>query len=260
MSPARIWSDEELSAFLDAALPEPEAEALRLALTEDESLQERLLALEAVDAGLKAAFAAPMEEPVPARFSRLIEADQALSSSGGSVVDLASRRRPLSGAPQRFHLPLAAGIALVIGAFGGAQFGRGGDHAIAQLEATVITPANPLHRVLDTSPSATLVSLGGADAAKPVLSFRDSAGRLCREFEVASDTAVSLGVACRVGAGPEADWRLEILLPAADRPAGETGYVQASGYEAAALDAVLTRLGAGEPLDAAAEQAALSAQ
>lgn len=148
----------------------------------------------------------------------------------------------------------AAGVALAIGALAGAQVSNAARaKPAAGLEAAVIAPGHPLFAVLEARASAALVKLSATDVVRPVLTFKDAQGRVCRTFEVAARSAMAIGVACR---GAQA-WRLELLLPAADRPSDGEPYVEATGYDTTAMDAVMARLGAGAPLSASEEQAAL---
>jgi len=261
----KAWSDEEVSAYLDGALEPALAEAFATALASDPALQGRLEAIRQADSAARMAFDAPMNEAIPDRFLALFEdeAKAPVSPAAAEVVDLASRRAQAQPQPQPrprgfdYRLPLAAGIALAFGWVGGMTLtpGRSDDHAIIRADAATIDPDNPLFRALEQTPSAQAVTLAEGDAFTPVLSFQATDGRFCREFEVASDEAMAVGVACR----EDATWRVEVLLAAEPAPSGQDGYVQASGYNAAALDAVVSDLGAGDPLGAEAEAQAMAA-
>jgi hypothetical protein len=245
------WSDEDLSAFLDGALDETTMLHIAEAIEADPELAARLADFAAADAAAKAAFNAPLSEPLPERFRIALE-----RPPSAEIVDMAARRRPAPGAVDRWRLPVAAALALALGGLGGAVIAqRPSQHAFAQIDATIVTPANPLHRILSSAPSDEVLTLARGDQIKPVLTFVAADGRVCREFEMASERAMSVGVACR----ETQDWRLEILVAAADRPAKTDGYQQASGYDERAISSVLERLGAGEALDPSAEKAALSA-
>mgnify|MGYP001810487300 CR=1 FL=1 len=271
MTEPRRWTDEHLSAFIDGALEPHDADALMDELSRDDALAARLADLTEANAAISGAFDAPLHEPAPERLRALVEAyapPPASSTPAAEVVDLAARRAAASaavgekragsaaaGPAPAWRMPIAAGLALAVGAVIGAQVaGFGGERRLVQLEAALIERGDPLHRALSSTPSAQSMQLAGGAQVRPVLSFMDGSGRLCREFEMASNASMALGVACR----NDADWRLELLVPAADRPTGATGYVQASGYNEAAVDAVLTRLKAGEPLSADAEAKALA--
>jgi hypothetical protein len=239
----RDWTDEELSAHLDGELDATTAAALEADLANDPALTDRLAALAGVDDLARAAFAAPMDAPVPDRLRAVLEAP-------APVIDLASRRRPAER-PAWLAPVLAAAAALGVGFFVGTQQTAPAlPQALLQADATVITQDNPAFALLEQTPSAQTVNTVGGGVFKPVVSFTAADGRTCREFELAADQASAVGVACR-GAD---SWRLEILLAADDRPDASAGYVQASGFNAAALDAALDQLGAGPPLDPAQER------
>ena len=80
-----------------------------------------------------------------------------------------------------------------------------------------------------------------------MLSFRDGAGRPCREFEVIGSLPEELefGIACRNASGP---WHVEIVVAAPQTEPGPQGFAPASGPAADALDAKLDALGAGPAL------------
>lgn len=254
----KAWSDEEVSAYLDGALEPDLTTAFEQSLAADPELQTRLEALRLVNDGVRGAFDAPLQEDIPDRFMALFEDAPAVDAAPTApVVDLAAQRARRGPGSFDYRLPLAAGLALALGWGGGMTFApaRVDQHAMLRADATAIEPGNPLFRLLSETPSAQSVALAGGDAFKPVLSFAAADGRFCREFELASEEAVSVGVACR----GEQEWRVEILLAADDNPTGADGYVQASGFSAAALDVVVAELGAGEPLGPEDEAAAISA-
>jgi hypothetical protein len=235
-----------MSAYLDAELGEAEAKAFEAALAKDPDLQARLETLRLVDPEVRAAFEAPALEPVPERFRAQIEA-----AAQASTVTAFPAPRPRVASSWR--LPLAAGLALAIGAGGGFLGGRlnPSAHEFLRLEAAAIEARNPLYRLLETTPSATTVKVAGADQFTPVLSFVADDGRACREFEVGAAEAMAIGVACR----GEQNWRLEILLAADDRASTSNGYAPVSGYNEAALEAAISRLGAATPLGPEEEKA-----
>jgi anti-sigma factor RsiW len=252
------WSDEELSAFLDQALEPARGSQLTAALATDAGLRERLEALRQANEAARLAFDAVLDEPVPDRFRAVIAAAASAPADAAPVIDLAARRSRRAALPMDWRIPLAASVALALGWAGGAATRGPGDvgHQLVRADATVVDAANPLFRLLNETPSATEAQFGAAgDVFKPVLSFAAADGRFCREFELASEQAVAVGVACREAQ----EWRVEILLAADDRPDATGGYVQASGFNEGALDAALDALGAADALGPE-EEAALIAQ
>lgn len=252
----KAWSDEEVSAYLDGALKPAEAEEFAASLAADAELAARLEAMRRADLATKEAFNAPLEDAIPERFRALVMDDTPAAPPAPEIVDLAAARSQRRRQTFDYRIPLAASIALAVGWLGGTTVtpNRAPDQAIALSDAAAIDPASPLSRLLTETPSAQAVTFADANGFKPVLSFVAADGRLCREFELTSPDAASVGVACRE---PQA-WRLEALLAAGAAPAVGQGYAQASGYNAAALDAVVADLGAGEPLAADAERRAIA--
>jgi hypothetical protein len=83
-----------------------------------------------------------------------------------------------------------------------------------------------------------------------VASFRTSDGAFCREFELAAEGEAVVGIAC----AEDGSWDLRFAV--ANGGAGGQDYAPAGALEA--LDAWLAGIGAGAPLSAEAERAALS--
>jgi hypothetical protein len=263
--------DERLSAYLDDALSPSERAALERELAADSGARERLESLRRADALARRAFDAPLDEPLPERFRAVLEGRTA-DPTRAEVVAL----DPVRAAQQRGRASVGAGVpsgpstrarrrwrqapvALAAGLAGVAAFALGwlaapGDAGReAAGFATTFVPGQPVFATLESTPSGARVMDG---AVRPVLTFRAADGRYCREFEMARNGAGAVGVACRSAGG----WELEALLRA-DVGASDTagGYAPASGHAAAALDAVLDRLGAGTALGADEEDRARAA-
>ena len=272
-------SDETLTAFLDGELPQDERARVAAALGSDAALAARFAQLQRADAALKQAWpadAAALPAGITAAIDRLATAHEARTAAAaqGKVVSLDARRaqaaataadapRTAPGSPraQWQRWSLAASILAVVGAgivFLSQQQPAGAQFALAPASGTTLASSHPLATTLGETASGTArewpgpVTRGGT--VYPVLSFRDGAGALCREFEVADGRAVSMGVACRRSGG----WKIEAIAPAAGRSAATEGYVPASGDVPATVGAAIDRLMQGEPLDPAAEAAALA--
>jgi hypothetical protein len=188
--------------------------------------------------------ARPVEPLPPALEARV---DAILSGTRSETV---VPFRPLRAPASAFRpVAAAAALALAVGVAGGllvsqATSGRDrGGLRIAALDEPGIAAA------LDTLPSGERLTLGEGEIAT-IASFLNADGEFCREFEfgrTGSDTVVT--VACRVGSGWEP--RLAIVAGGAD----DAGYAPASSLDT--LDAYLGAIGAGAPLSAEEEAAAL---
>lgn len=239
------WTDEDLSAFIDGALDPERHAALEAQLGADASLAARLGALVDANDAIKHAFDAPLVEPVPARFQALLAETTAPPRPTGSIMPFPIRPQP--PAAHAWRMAMAAGVALVVGAIGGGV----GAGLLAPRDGALMARLGP---ALQTTASAQTAQLGGQETLKPILTFVAADGRFCREFEYAQRGDGFVGVACMEGK----IWRLEAMLAAETRADAADGYRQATGHAAVALDAVLSALGAQEPLSAEAEKEALA--
>lgn len=246
------WTEEEIAAFMAGGLDGADAERVALALESDPAAQaaaERLAegaAPHPADAALRAAFAAPMAEPVPARLAAAVLAEP------GKVASLPRRgggARPMAWAPAA----MAAGVALALG-FGAGFSLRGpaqAPQAVAALSVGVASGA---------ALAAFQTAASGAEREGLVIaaSFRDASGRPCREFETLGPDGLpaAAGVACREGVG----WRVLAMAAVAAPVAapGDAFYAPAGGAGGDALGAMLDALGAGPALSPE-EEAALIA-
>lgn len=253
------WTDEDLSAHLDQALAPEAARALEAALREDPGLSARFAALKAANDAARAAFAEDLRAPIPDRLRRLVEDYGEAPRLGAEVVNLDQRRRPAAQRPRTldWRMAAAASIAtLAIGWAAGSAMRPGGidPHAYLRADATAIEPGNPLFALLETTPAGQSVASPDGDSFHAIASFPAANGQYCREFELASEAASAVGVACR----DETLWRMQVLLAAADRASTDQGYAPASGFNAAALEAVLGDLGGGQALGAQEEAAQIA--
>ena len=225
--------DELLMAYADGELDPERAAAVEARIAADQAARDKVHRFRETAALVRAAFARDLDEVVPPSMEAAIR--RAADTAAPSRI-LPFRPRPRVAGIARFALPLAASLALVVGLGGGWWIGQGhGDQLAAALE---------------TAPSGQAVSIADG-AISPVSSFRDRDGRWCREFQ-RSGTEAASGVACRIGQGR---WRTELQV--ANESGSPTDYAPA-GEGPSPLDATLERLGAGQPVDPAAEAQAIA--
>jgi len=198
---------------------------------------------------------------------RAIRATDLISSREASPLGLPDTRSRADAAPsrragpaRRAWWPAAIAAALVagvmighwtpIGASGGAEWaspaGGGAPQAGERLAVA-----------LGATPSGAHVLVASGRTMTPVMTFISQDGSLCRQFELASGQSRQDGLACRAGRDA---WRLVALTPAAQQatwPSSGGGYRTAAGPGDDAVSAMAGRLIRGEPMDAAAEAAAL---
>jgi len=233
MKPAEI-EDDMLMAYADGELDPNTAARVEAALEQDEALAERLGAFLSTRSALKAAF-----EPPPPVSPQLEAAVRAMAAPVPQVVALSSRR---AARPLWQPMALAASLALAVGL--GWMLGQPGPQT-----APGLALAPGAEQALSALASGETRDLPGGYRIAIVASFQDSDAALCRE--VAQDGAAGsmLAVACKAGAG----WDLRFAVATG---AGGGSYRPASAPEV--LDAWLSATGAGSPLDAEAEAAALA--
>jgi len=229
------WTEARIAALIDGSVEDP-AEAARLAeaIATDPEAAAAARRIEALNAALRKTYPLPETEPMPAAIAA------AIHGAPGKVTALPRRRRPRMAA-----LALAASLLLAVGV-GAVIWPKQDGRDIAGLVPVVAD----LHRALETLPSGQI----SAQGVQPMLSFRDGAGRICREFErLAEGGPVARAIACRTGDGR---WQVEGRVDLADAAApADDGYLPADGTDGATLDPVLDRLQAGPPLTPEAEAA-----
>lgn len=213
MSDDNMISDEMLSAFLDAELPEADMARVRDALVEDEAIAERLAELAMVDTVVATAYSRIDQKPVPGSITGLF-ADTATSAPGQSRV---------IAFPTRFKGPLAIAASLLMAVGIGSQLLQSGD-----------TPAQQLATVLEDQLSDSRHSVGDADVSLK-LSFAAADGALCRQYDFSSASVSEQRIACK----RNGEWQTVFNQPIT-APAG-TDYQTASanGALTSAIDSMM---------------------
>lgn len=227
------WSDEKLSAFLDAELPATEMEALREALARDAALADRLAALAAADAMVMRAYGRIDDEPLP-------ESVQALLTAADAREERAThsrRHRTRSLTMTWPRAAVAAGIALAVGL----GLGLGQDRGRP-------TPAwTEVAAVLEQQASGQPYSLSGDARIKPRLTYLNQQGDYCRQFVLTRNATSEEAIACR----RDGSWEPVLTI---HREKGQKAgpYRTASG--GSPLDAFVDRTLSEGPLDRAGER------
>lgn len=247
---AETFTDETLMAYADGALDATAARRVSDAARSDEDIAARIALFRGTAEALGRAAEAERAEPAPEALIARVRAtlDTAQRQTAGDVVPL--RPRPPRGERPAAIWPaaLAASLALAVGLGAGwglaPSGGTGEPPAFDGAWPAQADLSDPLSR-LGTGEEASTE----AGEITVISSFRDASGAFCREFEIAAEGRGYVSVACR-DAG---DWHLRF---AAATGSDADGYAPASSLEA--LDAYLEGIGAGGPLDPAAEAEALS--
>jgi hypothetical protein len=261
------WPDDEtLLAYADGALTAEESEKVATFLAGDEEARRFVELLQASGEMAKGAYDAALDNTkADANLAALI-LGSGEGASGGNVIALPQQRNRTPPA-QRWTLPMAAAIALIVGGVGGFEFGRRGvtPEQVAGADVAIgpVARGTALATLLDEKPSGEALSAPGASSRDlmVVASFRDAKGRICREFEILGSVSggpVTAGIACRNDGGI---WHVEgaAQLAKAPEPSAQD-FSPASGDDVAAIEGLLKAVGAKPALSKDEEDALLQQQ
>jgi surface antigen len=241
------WTDEQLMAYADGALPLPQADAIRRAAAADSMLRERIAVFAESRALLESAYAAKHDEPVPARLLALFDPEVVVAASRAAAQ---APSAPIAASPtaarRRPFVPLALAASLVLALLVGLLVQRQAD-PVDKLQLVAALNDALLVAALETSASGVpMPDVEARREAMPLATWRDADGRYCRSFEVTRmqpEPISERGSACRSGDG---QW-----LPQATAVASAAA---TDRYLPASVSATVPR----QPLDPASEQRLLS--
>ncbi|WP_099865312.1 anti-sigma factor family protein [Pararhizobium haloflavum] len=251
--------DETLMAFADGELDEATAKKVEEAINADETVAERVALFAESRALARDALEPRLDAPVPASLLAAVEAAIARAKSEDTAAREADiiafrQRKPAvppaanENRPAFSRLALAAACVAMI-ASGVVGYIAGGGTQSASPSRIALIDAPGVDEALSNVASGGEMELTAGGAFRAISSFRDETDRFCREFELAGDGSGYVAVACREAG----DWSLAFAV---DAPIAEGGYAPASSLET--LDSYLTSIGAGQPLSAEDEAAALA--
>ncbi len=239
------FSDEELMAYADGQLDETRASEIDAALATDQALADRLALFVESRAGVAAAYAPMLEEPVPDELMQSIRqmAQDSDAISKDNTVVAFQRRFPI------WQTAIAASIALAIGFGSGLFMGKTGVSDGLQIG---ILDNPEILAALSNLPSGEQRILQNGDKIVVIETFRDGGNNICREFEYQKPGAQKL-VAISCYDNNDSIWAVKMALAA---PTAGTDYAPASALPA--LDAYLDSIKATPPLALEEEQKALA--
>lgn len=250
-----VFDDETLMAFADGELDEVTAARVAKAVADDADLAARVRmfqasrakAAEAMGPLARAAVPSGLVLSVAAMIERDRRAREEAASAASNVVSFREESARRRRAPA-WLMPVAAALVLVIGGSGGYLIGSALPARVPAEFTSIEDPA--IIQALSEIPSGKTIDVPGTGRTiEPVLSFQLQDGTLCREYKLKGPDAGGLvSIACL----ERNRWRTHLLM-AATRP--EEGFVPAGSDET--IDAYLSSIQAGTPLDDAAEDAAL---
>lgn len=242
-------TDEILMAYADGELSQQEATDIAAYLDGNDEARAVVEQFRRTAERIKAAYLQSLNSTVP---GKLI--DTVMSSptrAGSNTIEMPWPRRSIRNIlPMSFAL--AASIALVIGAAGGAWMTQIAPSTIqsASIALGPVAKGTSLDNLLEKQPSGTELAFnddGTSNRLLVIATFRDAKDRICREIEVLDGAAgqqpVAAGVACRNSVA--ATWVVEgaARLTVANTNAS-AGYVPSGANEADVLQGLLNILGA----------------
>lgn len=198
------FTDEQLSAYLDGTLPENEMDAITNALAETDELAERLANMRGADTWLRQEFAALDETPVRQETLDLInQFGEAEQESTDNVVTFRKQRQ--AEAPRGWPAwgqAIAASVTLAVGVLTGMQMRNDTQPDGEMLQvAGLIEPSDPLHIVLQSTPSMQSTTFDSGITAIPTLSFAAADGTYCRELTITAASTENRSLACQTEGG-----------------------------------------------------------
>jgi hypothetical protein len=257
---------ELVNAYLDGEMDAMTQATFEERLEREPALRSLVEGMRSATAEVAAAFGQPPVQPPSEGLMAAVRAFAAAQTAEpvpglaetGTVVPFQTRQKAGS-APQvkrdPWPLPIAATIAFFVGGGGmwlAQSFLTARDPVAAvAIRDGVVTQSSPLHAALERALSGPPIT-AGTETIRPILSFAAKDGRFCREFEAFGESGSVVGVACK----GERGWRMEVLLSAAPQTRDGGQYAPASGFNAKALDDVVSQLMVGGPLNAPAEMSA----
>ncbi len=239
-------NDEVLMAYADDTLDAEARAVVEARLAEDPELRDLVERMRQSADLLAEAFDAPMKEAPP---QALIDT---ILGEDSKVVSLGRQREGRRVWREWGGLSIAASIALAVGiGIGSWTLGPGaGLQGNSYLAVGPVPQDSVLHQVLETRVSGNALTLGsGGQQMVAVLTFRDAAGRPCREVEMLpaeiTDLPAEVGIACRGDGTWTVEGAAEVAVDLVRQ--GDT-FKPVSGPDAKTVESVLDSIGAGQPL------------
>jgi negative regulator of sigma E activity len=242
-------SDEQLSAFLDAELPEAEMEAIREQLILDENIANRLAELAMVDEVVAAAYTKIDSRPLPDSIAALLAEDTQVVEDKNSVKENPKTAKIIAfplfqtfqNALQK-HMAIAASVVMVLG-FGAIQLLH---------ETNTNGNWQEVAKVLETAPSGVQISTHGVEI-KPRLTFTNKQGEYCRQFIMTHEKSTTENIACR----KQGEWKVAVSVTL-DKSQEANTYQTASG--GSLLDSAVEDMANGDFFDAQDETQVIERQ
>lgn len=238
-------SDEVLMAYADNELDESTRKDVESAMRNDPEIARRIEQHRALRKRLSSAFEPVLREQVPPHLVGLARNAPVASHAASQAKVIPLARKPVA---RRWLPPWAAVAAsLLIGILAGHFAFQARTPGLLTTQHGQLVASGLLASALTTQLASQQHE---SDPVRIGISFRSKSDEYCRTFSM--NAPAMAGLACRTTHG----WDLQVLS-GLDKPEAGTGaYREAASSMPAAVVGRVTAEIAGEPLDAAAEQAA----
>lgn len=256
-------SNEQLSAFLDGELSEPDMQHVREAIAIDISLADKLAALAEVDVIVKSAAEKATATALPKSVLMLLEQEAGSSTGDLNNADISENLSdneensnevlafPVHRKRRKWYVPVAAAASFA--AFAGLVFVQQ-DRTVAPGTSLVASQWDSVSSVLDSKLTGESVELASGLEVTPQLSFISTESTYCRQAKVVSSNEKNTLIACR---NTQSEWQLVAsILQAAD---DNTGVYQTAS-KADVLNDELNNLMSASPLNRKQEQRAIESE
>lgn len=247
------YSDQEsrISAYLDGEMDDAATAAFEADLESDPALAAALERHMSNDQLLRSAFDGPMQESTD---NALLERMGLAPQKSGAIIDFAAAAEKREAAKtakaanddsppwHRWRWPaLGTIVAALVFAFT-LQTGKAPDGEDA------------FQMALEKNGSSQMARMGGGETLTPLLTFKASDGRYCREYSRGGGKVSGTGVACRGNDG----WTNEAFAKVNTKLSDGKQIETASGSDPAALEEAYTRLDASDPIQSREEKNLIS--
>ncbi len=229
-----------LSQYLDDELSPAQVGALEQRLATEPALRREWQRFKLADEQVRALANVPGADQIPAQVSAMLQLDYQRQKKGGAKILTFPTRRPLhTGA----GFAVAASLVMAIGLILTPQW-RSTNHSVHPAAAS--QPG--IAQALEGTPSSLdeWVAVGANSHLRPVLSFANTQGQWCREYQIQQDTSQWRGIACRTNSG----WHTELVVTDGSLAVTGTEYQPAGADDADAIANYVNTQSSDIPLSA----------
>lgn len=233
-----VWTDEQISAFLDGELAPAEMDALARDMETDAQLATRAETLGAANMAFITSASQIDTVPVSQKLKAAMETPP-------TAQVIAFRPRSVTAFLVE-HRAIAASLLCAVAVWGATASLAPKPEAdpFAPGPDGVIVASSPLYQVLEAAHTGEAKTISNGRTATPQLTFASADGNFCRQVSLSSQSSNAAAIFCRDGEG----WRPQVV--AFGLPKSSPDYQTASAGRSPALEAFLDARMSGAPMTA----------